>query len=95
MAADNVVTSKTADKKPEKKAREKTASGVVKAIDTAARVIVIKGRDELTFTADETLLKEINVNDKVIIKYTEKSGKKYANSIKLDSKKRAKKLPDK
>ena len=61
---------------------------MVKAVDTAAGIIVIKSRDELIFTADESLLKEINVNDKVIIKYTEVSGKKCANSIKLESKKR-------
>jgi Cu/Ag efflux protein CusF len=91
IAANSAAASQTAEKKTEKKAREKTANGVVKVIDTASKVIVIQGRDELAFSAEETLLKEINVNDKVIIKYTEKGGKKFANSIKLDSKKRSKK----
>lgn len=67
-----------------KKAREKTAKGVVKAVDPAARAIVINGKAEITFIADAALLKDISVNDMVIIKYREANGKKYAHSIKVD-----------
>ena len=90
-AVDSTDTTKPSERKTEKKAREKTAEGIVKAIDTATGIIVIQGREEFIFTADEFLLKEININDKVIIKYTEKSGRKYANSIKPDSKKKSRK----
>jgi hypothetical protein len=73
-----------------KKAREKTAKGVVKVVDPAAKAIVINGKDELAFIAEEPLLKNIKVNDKVIIKYRESGGKKYAQSVKTEEKKKGK-----
>jgi hypothetical protein len=73
-----------------KKAREKTAKGVVKVVDPAANALVINGKDEIAFTADAALLKDIMINDNVIIKYKEADGKKYAHSVKVDQKKKRK-----
>jgi hypothetical protein len=87
MAADNSVQSVAT----EKKAREKTARGEVKVVDAAARVLIIVGKDEVAFIADESLLRDIRVNDKVTVKYSERAGKKILNSVKIDSKQKGKK----
>jgi hypothetical protein len=80
-AAENGITKKT---------REKTARGLVKVVDPAAKAIVIKGKDEFIFIAEESLLMDIKLNDKVTIRYKEAGGKKYAHSIKVDQKKKGK-----
>jgi hypothetical protein len=94
LAADNSATSVRTDKIIEKKQREKTAKGVVKVVDATAKTIVIKGKDELLFTADEVLLREIRINDQVTVKYFEKDRVRTATSIKLDTKQKGKKKPD-
>jgi hypothetical protein len=87
---DAVSFASASEKRIEKKSREKTASGIVKVIDPAAKALVINGRDEVVFIAEEALLKDIRINDKVIIKYKEAGGKKYAHSVKLEQKKKGK-----
>lgn len=90
MIADGVTTANAAESRVDKKTREKTVSGVVMAVDPAARAIVIKGKDEYTFTAEKELLIGIKVKDTVIVKYKEAGGKKYAQSIRTDLKKKGK-----
>ncbi len=67
----------------EKKATVKQITGEVVAIDVAAKTITIKGkRAEVLLSADEKMLKDIKVGDKVVAKYTEKDGKMIAKSLK-------------
>lgn len=90
ILTDGVSAAYAAESGGVRKAKEKTAKGVVKVVDPAAKAIVIKGNDEMTFTAEASLLKDIRVNDQVIIKYKEAYGKKCAHSIKADRKKKVK-----
>lgn len=67
----------------EKKATVKQITGEVVAIDAAAKTITIKGKKaELLLSADEKMLKDIKVGDKVVAKYEEKEGKMIAKSLK-------------
>jgi hypothetical protein len=95
MSADSNVQFKASEKKADKKAREKTTWGEVKVVDPAARVLIIVGKDEISFAAREEMLKGICVNDNVIIKYTERDGRKTVSSIKVDSKQKGKKKAEK
>jgi len=70
-------------KETEKKATVKQITGDVSAIDAAAKTITVKGKKaELTITADEKMLKDVKVGDKVVVKYSEQDGKNVAKSIK-------------
>jgi Cu/Ag efflux protein CusF len=55
--------------------------GEVTAVDAKAGTVTVS-RGEKTFTADEKLLSEVKVGDKVSVKFTEKEGKLTATSIK-------------
>ncbi len=69
-------------KTTEKKVTVKQISGDVSAIDAAAKTITVKGKKaEITITADEKMLKDVKVGDKVTVKYTEQDGKNVAKSI--------------
>jgi microtubule-associated protein 1 len=80
--------------KTEKKAKAKTkqVTGEVAAVDAAAKSITVKGKKgDVTLMADEKLLKDVKVGDKVTAKYTEADGKMTAKSIKKAAAKAEKK----
>jgi hypothetical protein len=91
MSADSSIQPKAA----EKKVREKISRGEVKVVDPAARVLIVVGKDEVSFTADSEMLRDIRLNDQVTVKYTEKDGMKTVSSIIVDSKQKGKKRIDK
>jgi hypothetical protein len=95
MSPDFVQPASAAEKKPEKRFKEKTLKGEVKAVDPSAKAIIVKGNEEITFIADEIILKDIKVSDRVIVKYIEKDGYKIANAIKADTKQKLRKVPAK
>ncbi len=100
-AADKAADTKAAPAKVEKKAEPKKAeskhqlTGEVKAVDAKAATVTVKGKKEMTFTADEKLLKDVKVGDKIVVTYTEKDGKATAASIKAAKAKGAKKTEKK
>jgi hypothetical protein len=81
-----VAPADAAEGRTAKKVREKSVRGVVKVVDPAAKVIVVHGGSDFCFTAEPALLRDINVNDRVIVRYVEQGGKKFARSIKHDQK---------
>ncbi len=71
-----------AEKKAEP-AKVKQVTGEVTAVDAAANSITVKGKKaEIVISADEKMLKDMKVGDKVTAKYAEKDGKNVAKSIK-------------
>ena len=94
FAADKAADTKAAPAKEEKKAEPKKhqLTGVVKAVDAKAAAITLKGKKEMTFTADEKMLKDVKVGDKVVVTYTEKDGKATATGIKAAKVKAEKKV---
>ncbi len=65
------------------KAKVKQITGEVAAIDAAAKSITVKGKKaEVIVAADEKMLADVKVGDKIVVKYTEKDGKNVAKSIK-------------
>lgn len=67
----------------ERKTTVKQITGEVVAIDQVAKTITIKGkRAELLLSADENILKDIKIGDKVVAKYKEKEGKMIAHRLK-------------
>ena len=85
-------TGKATEAKPAPAAKVKQITGEVKAVDTKANTLTIKGkRAEVTVTcADKTKvmmgkekksLADVKVGDKVVVKYTESEGKNVAKSI--------------
>jgi hypothetical protein len=93
ISPDFVQPASAAEKKAEKRYRERTMKGEVKAVDPAAKAIIVKGNEEITFIADEIVLKDIKISDHVIVKYIEKDGYKIANGIKADTKQKRRKIP--
>jgi microtubule-associated protein 1 len=100
FAADKAVDTKAAPApaKEEKKAETKKVvatkhqlTGEVKAFDAKAATITVKGKKEMTFTADEKMLKDVKVGDKIVVTYTEKDGKATATGIKAAKAKAEKK----
>jgi Cu/Ag efflux protein CusF len=55
--------------------------GEVTAVDAKAGTVTVS-RGQKTFTADEKLLSEVKVGDKVSVKFTKKDGQLTANDIK-------------
>ena len=100
-AADKATDTKAAPAKVEKKAEPKKAeskhqlTGEVKAVDAKAATVTVKGKKEMTFTAEEKLLKDVKVGDKIVVTYTEKDGKATASGIKAAKAKGAKKAEKK
>ena len=99
FAADKAADIKAAPAKEDKKAELKKAAekkhqltGEVKAVDAKAATITLKGKKEMTFTADEKMLKDVKVGDKVVATYTEKDGKATATGIKAAKVKAVKKV---
>ncbi len=94
FAADKAVEAKPADAKPaqEKKVEEKKGGGEkkahhrnhyrgeVKAVDAKAGTITVSG-GEKSFTADEKLLADVKVGDKVSVKFSRKDGQLTATAI--------------
>ena len=95
MSPDFVQPASAAEKKAEKRYKERTMKGEVKAVDPAAKAIIVKGNEEVTFVADEIILKDIKISDHVIVRYIEKDGYKIANGIKADTKQKRRKIPAK
>jgi microtubule-associated protein 1 len=100
FAADKAADTKAAPApaKDEKKAEPKKIAekkhqltGEVKAVDAKAATVTVKGKKEMTFTADEKLLKDIKIGDKIVVTYTEKDGKATATAIKAPKAKGEKK----
>jgi hypothetical protein len=95
FAVDKVTEPTAADTKPavEKKVDVKKADGKMKthhrnhywgevtAVDAKAGTVTIS-RGEKTFAADEKLLSDVKVGDKVSVKFTKKDGKLTATAIK-------------
>lgn len=89
FAADKVTEPTPADatsateKKPDvkKKHHRNHYWGEVTAVDAKAGTVTIS-RGEKTFAADEKLLTDVKVGDKVSVKFTKKDGKLTATSIK-------------
>ena len=84
FAADKVTETKAAPAKEAKKsaAKKHQLTGEVKAVDAAAATVTIKGKKEMTFSADEKMLKDVKVGDKIVVTYTESDGKATAAGIK-------------
>jgi ribosomal protein S1 len=102
FAADKAADTKAAPVKEEKKAEPKKAAdskhqlkGEVKAVDAKAATVTVKGKKEMTFTAEEKMLKDVKVGDSVVVTYTEKDGKATATGIKAAKVKGAKKADKK
>ncbi len=104
FAADKAADTKAAPvpAKVEKKDETKKAAatkhqltGEVKAVDAKAATITVKGKKEITFAADEKMLKDIKAGDKVVVTYTEKDGKATATAIKAPKAKAEKKADEK
>jgi ribosomal protein S1 len=104
FAADKAADTKAAPApaKDEKKAEPKKIAekkhqltGEVKAVDAKAATVTVKGKKEMTFTADEKLLKDIKIGDKIVVTYTEKDGKATATAIKAPKAKGEKKAEKK
>ncbi len=94
FAADQPAAMPKADTKPaaEKKAKAKSVTGEVTAVDAAAKSVTVKGKKgDMTLMADEKMLKDIKVGEKVTAKYTEQDGKMVAKSIKKGKTKAEKK----
>lgn len=69
--------------KTEQKAKVKQITGEVAAVDAVAKTITVKGKKaEVVISADEKMLADVKVGDKVVVKYTEQDGKNIAKSIK-------------
>jgi Cu/Ag efflux protein CusF len=82
FAAEKPAEPMKAEKKAEP-AKVKQVTGEVTAVDAAANSVTVKGKKaEMTISADEKMLKDIKVGDKVTVKYTEKDGKNVAKSVK-------------
>lgn len=65
------------------KAKVKQITGEVTAVDVATKTIKVKGkRAEITLTADEKMLADVKVGEKVVVKYSEEDGKSIVKSIK-------------
>lgn len=78
--------------KTEQKAKVKQITGEVAAVDAAAKTITVKGKKaEVVISADEKMLADVKVGDKVVVKYTEQDGKNIAKSIKKSAPKEMKK----
>ncbi len=74
------------------KAKTKQVTGEVTAVDAAAKSITVKSKKaEVTMTADEKMLADVKMGDKVTAKYTEKDGKMTAKSVKKAAAKAEKK----
>jgi Cu/Ag efflux protein CusF len=87
---------KAEPEKSEKKAKVKQITGEVAAVDTAAKTITVKGKKaEVVISADEKMLADIKVGDKVVVKYAEQDGKNIAKSIKKSAAKAEKKAEEK
>jgi Cu/Ag efflux protein CusF len=95
MSPDFAQPASAVEKKAEKRFRERTMKGEVRSVDAAAKAIIVKGNEEVSFVADESILKDIKISDQVTVKFIEKDGYKIANSIKTDSKHKRRKLPAK
>jgi len=104
LAADEAADTKAAavPAKEQKKAENKKVAekkhqltGEVKAVDAKATTITVKGKKEMTFTADEKMLKDVKAGDKVVVTYTEKDGKATATGIKAAKAKAEKKAEKK
>jgi len=104
FAADKAADTKAApapakdDKKTETKNvadKKHQLTGEVKAVDAKAGTITVKGKKEMTFAADEKMLKDIKAGDKVVITYTEKDAKATATGIKAAKAKAEKKAEKK
>lgn len=81
-AAPKAEEKKTEPAKAEK-AKTKQITGEVTAIDAAAKALTVKGKKaEVVVTADEKMLVNVKIGDKVVVKYTEQDGKNVAKSIK-------------
>lgn len=63
-------------------AKKHQLTGEVKAVDAQAATLTIKGKKEMTFSADEKLLKNVKIGDKIVVTYTESDGKANVTSIK-------------
>ncbi|MGO9379880.1 MAG: hypothetical protein ACLP29_15210 [Dissulfurispiraceae bacterium] len=86
FAADNaaetqVTPSPTKDVK-KSAAKKHQLTGEVKAVDAKAAIVTIKGKKEMTFSADEKMLKDVKIGDKIVVTYTESDGKAIAAGIK-------------
>lgn len=95
-AADTTVAPVPAkeEKKPETKkvaVSKHQLTGEVKAVDAKAATITVKGKKEMTFAADEKMLKDVKAGDKVVVTYTERDGKAAATGIKAAKAKTQKK----
>jgi microtubule-associated protein 1 len=104
FAADKAADTKAAPApaKEEKKAEPKKVAekkhqltGEVKAVDAKAATVTVKGKKEMTFTADEKMLKDVKIGDKIVVTYTEKDGKATATGIKAAKTKGEKKADKK
>lgn len=87
-AAPKAEEKKTEPVKAEK-AKIKQITGEVTAIDTAAKALTVKGKKaEVIVTADEKMLANVKIGDKVVVRYTEQDKKNIAKSIKKKEAKR-------
>ena len=84
FAAEKTAETKAAPAKEVKKsaAKKHQLPGEVKAVDAKAATVTIKGKKEMTFSADEKMLKDIKVGDKIVVTYTESNGIATAAGIK-------------
>jgi Cu/Ag efflux protein CusF len=86
---------KKAEAKPAEKkapAKVKQITGEVTAVDAAAKSVTVKGKKaEVVISADEKMLADVKVGDKVVAKYAEQDGKNVAKSIKKAAAKAEKK----
>lgn len=91
-AVKKVETEKAATTTPVPAAKVKQITGEVKAVDTTANTLTVKGKKaEVTVTCNEKTkimmgkekktLADVKVGDKVVVKYTESEGKNIAKSI--------------
>ncbi|HMK60934.1 MAG TPA: hypothetical protein VK452_07290 [Dissulfurispiraceae bacterium] len=85
LAVDKAAETKSTPAKAVKKSASKKhqLTGEVKAVDAKAATLTIKGKKDMTFIADENMLKDIKIGDKIIVTYTESEGKATATGIKM------------
>jgi len=84
FAAEKAAETKAAPAKEARKsaAKKHQLTGEVKAVDAKAATVTIKGKKEMTFSADEKMLKDVKIGDKIVVTYTESDGKATATGIK-------------
>lgn len=84
FAAEKAAETKAAPAKEAKKsaAKKHQLTGEVKAVDAKAATVTIKGKKEMTFAAEEKMLKDVKVGDKIVVTYIEADGKATATAVK-------------